>query len=65
MRNIRGVKRLREYLKSIDCPIGETTLYKLIREKKIPHKRISNKVLIFNLDKIDAWLEEGEPKEDR
>jgi predicted DNA-binding transcriptional regulator AlpA len=56
LRNIRGVKALVEYLKEIDVPIGETTIYKLVREKQIPHNRISNRVLIFNLDAIDQWL---------
>ncbi|RDW15939.1 helix-turn-helix transcriptional regulator [Oceanobacillus chungangensis] len=55
-RNIRGVKALVEYLESIGTPIGETTIYKLLREKQIPHKRISNRVLIFNLDHIDDWI---------
>jgi hypothetical protein len=56
LRNIRGVKALVEYLKEIDVPIGETTIYKLVREKQIPHNRISDRVLIFNLDAIDQWL---------
>lgn len=56
MRNVRGVEALADYLKSIDVPIGETTIYKLLREKNIPHRRISSRVLIFNLDKIDEWI---------
>lgn len=56
MRNVRGVENLVEYLKSINVPIGETTIYKLIRLKQIPHIRISDRVLIFNLDSIDEWL---------
>lgn len=56
MRNIRGVKSLVEYLKSINCPIGETTIYKLVQEKQIPHNRISSRVLIFNLDDVDEWI---------
>ncbi|WP_200415983.1 helix-turn-helix domain-containing protein [Virgibacillus salexigens] len=58
MRNIRGVKNLEVYLKSINCPIGENTLYKLVRENQIPHKKISKQVFIFNLDKVDDWLQQ-------
>lgn len=56
MRNIRGVKNLNEYLEEINCPMSQATLYKLVKEKAIPHVRPAPKVLIFNLDKIDAWL---------
>lgn len=58
MRNIRGVKALVQYLESINCPIGETTLYKLVQQKEIPHVRISSRVLIFNLDSIDNWIQQ-------
>lgn len=36
MRRIRGVKALVKYLESIDCPMSESTIYKLLREKRIP-----------------------------
>lgn len=58
MRNVRGVKQLANYLESVNCPIGETTIYKLVREKQIPHMRVSNRVLIFNLDHVDNWLQQ-------
>lgn len=57
MRNIRGVKALVKYLESINCPIGETTLYKLVQQKEIPLTRISSRVLIFDLNKIDEWIQ--------
>lgn len=56
MRKIRGVKALVEYLKSINCPIGETTIYKLLRENSIPVVRPAERIIIFDLDEIDAWL---------
>lgn len=56
MRKVRTVDKLLEYLISIDCPLGRSTVSKLIREKKIPHIRIAERVLIFDLDDIDAWL---------
>ncbi|WP_342508292.1 hypothetical protein [Sporosarcina sp. FSL K6-2383] len=56
MRRIRGVKSLVEYLESIDCPISESTIYRLVRVKTIPFRRPSPQVLIFDLDDIDYWL---------
>ncbi|PFM82707.1 hypothetical protein COJ46_02550 [Bacillus sp. AFS077874] len=35
--------------------IGQTTLYQLAREGKIPHKRVKSKV-IFLREVIDKWL---------
>jgi len=60
MRNIRGVKALVEYLTSVNCFIGETTIYKLVQKNEIPYNRISSRVLIFNLDRIDEWLQKEE-----
>jgi len=56
MRKIRGVKALVEYLKLINCPIGETTIYKLLRENKIPVVKPAPRIIIFDLDDIDKWL---------
>lgn len=61
MRKVRGVKALVDYLKSINCPIGQSTIYGLIRTNKIPYNRPTQGVLIFDLDDIDKWLG-GEPK---
>lgn len=56
MRNVRGAKALSEYLTSIGAPMCETTIFKLLREKKIPHVRPSERILIFNLNEIDRWI---------
>ncbi|GEM04138.1 hypothetical protein HMI01_11260 [Halolactibacillus miurensis] len=56
MRNVRGAKALSEYLESIGAPISESTIFTLLREKKIPHQRPAPRILIFNLDVIDEWL---------
>ena len=56
MRKVRGVKALVDYLKSMNCPIGETTLYTLLRTKQIPVCRPAPRILIFDLDEIDKWL---------
>ena len=56
MRNVRGAKALSEYLESIGIPISESTIFKLLRENKIPHRRPSDRILIFNLDVIDEWI---------
>lgn len=59
-RRVRGAKELSQYLESIDCPMSEATIFKLIKEKRIPHIRPSNRVLLFDLDSIDKWIEEME-----
>lgn len=56
MRKVRGVKALSDYLKSINCDMSETTIYRLLQTKNIPHRRPSPGILIFDLDKIDRWL---------
>ncbi|MGG0891658.1 helix-turn-helix transcriptional regulator [Cytobacillus horneckiae] len=45
-----------EYLKSINCDMSQSTIYRLLRTKEIPHKRPSPGILIFDLDAIDNWL---------
>lgn len=56
MRKIRTIDKLIAYLDSIGCPLGKSTISKLIRKKEIPHIRISERVIIFDLDVIDVWL---------
>ncbi|GED64313.1 hypothetical protein [Lysinibacillus fusiformis] len=56
MRKVRGVVALVEYLQSINCPIGKTTIYNLMRSKNIPFNKPAPGVLLFDLDEIDSWL---------
>lgn len=56
MRKVRGVKALAKYLESIDCPLSESTIYRLVKVHSIPFKRITPQVLIFDLNAIDKWL---------
>ncbi|MEK5148807.1 hypothetical protein MKX53_17640 [Psychrobacillus sp. FSL K6-4615] len=56
MRKVRGVKALSEYLKSINCDMSETTIYRLLKTKSVPCRRLSPGILIFDLDVIDRWL---------
>ena len=56
MRNVRGAKALSEYLESIGAPMSVSTIFALLRQNKIPHQRPSNRILIFNLDVIDKWI---------
>ncbi|MBP3038098.1 hypothetical protein J9303_01065 [Bacillaceae bacterium Marseille-Q3522] len=56
MRKIRGSQRLSEYLSSINCPISRTTIQELMKTNNIPFHKPSPRVLIFDLDEIDAWL---------
>lgn len=50
MRKVRGVKALVNYLESINCPIGQSTIYALLRTKSIPFNRPAVRVLLFNLN---------------
>ncbi|RWR06708.1 hypothetical protein D4N35_013660 [Siminovitchia fortis] len=63
MRRVRGAKALSEYLKSINCDMSESTIYRLLRTKSIPFRRPSPGILIFDLDVIDKWLSSSEEKE--
>lgn len=56
MRRVHGTKALVEYLASIGCPMSESTIYRLLREKRIPPIRPSEHILLFDLDVIDRWL---------
>ncbi|MFJ8065841.1 helix-turn-helix transcriptional regulator [Psychrobacillus sp. NPDC096426] len=56
MRRIRTVTSLLEYLDSINCPMSRSTVNKLIRTNEMPYIRVSERVLIFDLDAIDNWL---------
>lgn len=56
MRKVRGVEALVDYLKSINCPIGKSTIYNLMRTKNIPFNKPTSGVLLFDLDEIDKWL---------
>lgn len=56
MRVVRGAKALSEYLASKNCPMSESTIYRLIRVKGIPFRRPSPNILIFDLNAIDRWL---------
>lgn len=57
MRKVRGYKAVIEYLTLINCPMSMSTVQRLVRTNEIPHSRPAPRVLIFNLDKIDQWLE--------
>lgn len=59
MRIVRGAKALSKYLASQNCPMSESTIYRLIRAKAIPFRRPSPNILIFDLNAIDHWLVTG------
>ena len=59
MRVIRGAKSLSTYFDSLNCPISESTIYRLIKQNSIPYKKPSPGILIFDLNAIDNWLLES------
>lgn len=56
MRLVKGVKALSEYLKTINCGISESTIYRLVKQDMIPYKRPAPGIIVFDLDAIDSWL---------
>lgn len=56
MRKAYDIKSLMIYLESVNYPITEEEINDLILNKKIPHLRPIDNLLIFNLDHIDGWL---------
>lgn len=63
MRRVRGAKALSKYMESINCPMSEATIYRLLKQNSIPFRRPSPGILIFDLDAIDEWLNvETEPE---
>ena len=56
MRKVRGVKKLRDYLSSINCDISESTIQRMMSSDQIPFNRVAKRVIIFDLDEIDRWL---------
>lgn len=64
MAKVRGVKALVDHLESIDCPMSESTIYRLLRTREIPCKRPTPGILIFDLNAIDRWLS-SDPESER
>lgn len=54
------VNGLVDYLERTGNKLSKSFIYKLVREKEIPHKRVGSKI-IFDIAKIEKWLE---PEED-
>jgi excisionase family DNA binding protein len=40
----------------LDMPLG--TLYALVHQKRIPHLRLGNRMVRFDLEALHHWLEE-------
>lgn len=57
IKDILNLKEILDYLS-----ISESMLRKLIREKRIPHFRIGNRIK-FNLNEINKWIEKNQEKE--
>lgn len=53
-RQLIDVNELAEYLK-----ITVETLYNWISQKKIPYVKVGSRLVRFDLEKIDEWLEQG------
>lgn len=59
-RRVRGAEKLSNYLHSVGCPISKSHIYTLMRRRDIPFIKPSERILLFDLDAIDKWIEEKE-----
>ncbi|WP_050183427.1 hypothetical protein [Domibacillus robiginosus] len=63
MRRIQGISKLTSYLKAVNYPLTEKEIHDLIENKKLPHKKLVNNIIIFDLDQIDWWINHNRTKE--
>ena len=56
MKKIYGIKNLIAYLDSVSYSLTEDQIHQLIQSKDIPHLRPHEKLLVFNSDHIDWWI---------
>lgn len=49
-KEVFNVKQIADY-----TGLGTTTVYSLVREGKIPHRRVRSRILFFK-EAIDEWL---------
>ena len=52
MNKLLTITELSDYLN-----IKQRTLYKYVQENYVPHIRIGRKIIRFDINKIDEWLE--------
>ncbi len=52
MEQLKTIKDISEYLN-----VKERTIYSWINKGTIPHIKLTNKVIRFNLNTINEWLE--------
>lgn len=49
-----GLIGYQEAAEVLGLPVG--TLYALVHDQKIPHKRLGKRLVRFSLDEIKAWI---------
>ncbi|OXS77964.1 helix-turn-helix transcriptional regulator [Domibacillus enclensis] len=63
MNMIRGIDALVAHLKEQGVPISRTTIFTLLKQKQIPHRRPAPRIVLFDLDKIEEWLKSKDDSE--
>jgi len=53
------VNGLIEYLDETGVKLSRSLIYKLVKQNKIPHKRVGARI-IFDIQQIEDWLKESE-----
>lgn len=63
MNMIRGIDALADHLKEQGVPISRTTIFTLLKQKRIPHRRPAPRIVLFDLDRIEDWLKDQDDSE--
>ncbi|GAA0434658.1 hypothetical protein GCM10008934_25150 [Virgibacillus salarius] len=50
------VKGLVTYLEDTGNKMSKSFIYRLVRENRIPHKKVGSKI-IFDIESIEKWLD--------
>ncbi|SDJ76948.1 helix-turn-helix domain-containing protein [Salimicrobium halophilum] len=50
------VKGLVKYLEETGNKLSKSFIYRLVKQNRIPHKKIGSKI-IFDIDSIERWLD--------
>jgi excisionase family DNA binding protein len=57
MSKLIGVQAATEYLKTTPLKLSKSTVYRLVRMNRIPHTRPTPQIILFDTDRIDAWID--------
>jgi excisionase family DNA binding protein len=56
MSKLIGVQAVTEYLKNTPVAVSKSTVYRLVRMNRIPYSRPTPQIILFDTDKLNAWI---------